>query len=305
MRIVRWFIRILGLALLSVGLLIGCQNLRNSAVTTLAEKPEGALRIATHNVHYILVKEATGTWSLGDWNRRKNSLDAAFKSLDADVIAFQEMESFAGEEDDSFNHAREWLLSRNPGYSAAAIGDWRTFPSTQPIFFRSDQLAVAEQGWFFFSETPDVPYSRTFNGSYPAFASWVRFLDRQSDVSFRIVNVHFDFRSRDNRLRSAALVAERVEPWIRVGETVILAGDLNARLGSDTHQVLESVGLSFTQVQGATYHFGRGLNLFAAIDHLAFHGMDGAVVEPVVIRRKFDDRWPSDHYPLLADFRLW
>lgn len=304
MKIVKGFIKGVVLVLLSGAVLVGCQIYRNSATTTLLDKPDEAIRFASHNVHYILVNKPEGAWSLGDWNERKASLDAAFKMLDADVIAFQEMESFTAGDEEKFNYAREWLLEQNPDYSAAAVGDWREFPSTQPILYRHERLVVEEQGWFFFSDTPDTLYSRTYNGSYPAFASWARFHDRESQASFRIINVHFDFRSLDNRLQSAALVAERVKPWIEAGESVILAGDLNARLGSATHDILETAGLSFTPVQGATYHLGYGLNLFGAIDHLAYHGVRGPVSEPVVVRRKFDDQWPSDHYPLLVDIRL-
>ena len=57
-------------------------------------RTEAALRIASYNVHYIRLDKETGAWSVGDWERRKGPLDSAFKALRADVVAFQEMESF-------------------------------------------------------------------------------------------------------------------------------------------------------------------------------------------------------------------
>ena len=127
--------------------------------------PPDTLRIATHNVHYIWLERAEGPWSVGDWEARKGAMDAAFKALDADLVGFQEMESFGRSSDPNTNLARDWLLDQNPGYAAAASGDARSFPSTQPILYRTDRLELLEQGWFFFSDTPDVIYSRTFNGS--------------------------------------------------------------------------------------------------------------------------------------------
>jgi hypothetical protein len=57
-------------------------------------------------------------------------------------------------------------------------------------------------------------------------------------------------------------------------------------------------------VRGATYHFNLGLNLFGAIDHIG-HTSDAELVDaPIVVSDKFGDVWPTDHYPLVADFRL-
>ena len=270
----------------------------------LPEKSEGALRIATHNVHYIVLGQSEGRWSVADWEARKTALGAAFKAIDADIVAFQEMESFSRGSDGSVNLTLDYLLAETPGHGAAAVGDWREFPSTQPILYRRDRVEVLDQGWFFFSETPDVIYSRTFNGSWPAFASWARFRDRTTGAAFRVVNVHFEYRSRSNRRLSAALVAERTGPWIAAGETVILAGDLNAMHGARTLELLEDAGFAFLPVDGATYHFDRGINLFGAIDHLAVSGGAAAAGPPVVLRERFAGDWPSDHYPVFADLLI-
>lgn len=303
MRILRRFLGSLILTAAVLAAVVACQDLRNGQGAEWRPPPEGAVRIATYNVHYIDMRADGGRWSLEGWEDRKEPLALAVGSLDADIIAFQEMETFAGGNDDRENLARSFLLERHPGYAVAAMGDWREFPSTQPIFYRQERFDVTDQGWFFFSETPDVIYSRTFNGSYPAFASWARFRERGGGPSFRVVNVHTDYASSENRTRSVDLIVERIAPWVVSGEAVFLAGDLNARLGSPLHERLEVIGLSFVPVRGATYHLDFGLNLFGAIDHIGYAGADPAG-EPMVMRRKFDDVWPTDHYPMAADFLL-
>ena len=278
---------------------------RNSGDGTLAPKPAGALRVATYNVHYIVTFKETGSWSMADWERRKGPMDEAFKHLDADIVALQESESFAGsDKSNETNLTVEWLLANNPGYAAAAMGDVSEFPSTQPILYRADRLAQLDQGWFFFSETPDVIYSRTYNGSWSAFTSWAAFTDRETGRRFRVVNIHTDFSSRGNRQRSLELVAERIGPWIDAGEEVLVVGDLNVRLGSDAIGIVEAAGVEFAPVRGATYHFNRGLNLFGAIDHIGWAGGVSMAGEPVVVRRKFSGEWPTDHYPVVVDLRL-
>lgn len=287
-------------ALLALPLLVACAlHVAHSGGGALPPKADGNLRVATFNVHYIWGRRATGAWSVADWEARAPSLAAAVAATEADLVAFQEMETFTGGNSDETNLARDYLLERFPGYQAAAVGDWRDFPSTQPIFYRPDALTLRDEGWFFFSETPDTIYSRTFDGSYPAFASWAEFETRSGTV-FRALNVHLDAGSGDNRLRSAELIAARIAAMPE-GVPVLLLGDLNARAGSRTAAILESAGLSLAPVPGATFHFDRGINLFGAIDHIATGPGLGLAAGPVVLRRRFEGDWPSDHYPVVAD----
>lgn len=285
------------------GLLVACA-VQTGAPGPVPARSGGDLRLATYNVHYILLDKATGAWSVGDWDRRRAPMDAAFKAVDADVIAFQEMESFAGGDDGSRNLTLDYLLAQNPAYAAAAVGDWREFPSTQPILYRRDRLQPLDHGWFFFSTTPEVIYSRTFNGSYPAFASWAKFADKAGGKPFYVFNVHFEFKSASNRRLSAELVRDRMAPLIAAGDVVFLAGDINGRAGSEPVQILAQAGVVFDPVAGSTYHLNRGINLFGAIDHLAATPSVGRVGEPHVLRQKFIGEWPSDHYPVFADYAL-
>ncbi|WP_316013273.1 endonuclease/exonuclease/phosphatase family protein [Roseobacter sp. HKCCA0434] len=297
-------LKVVGVLLLLLVLVACAQMYRNSGTDPLPPARDGALRVATYNVHYISARRQTGAWSLADWERRRDPLDAAFKHIAADLVAFQEMESHSGREADQDNLTLDFLLTRNPGYAAAAAGDPVEFPSTQPILYRTERLQMTDQGWFFFSTTPDIIYSRTFDGSYPAFASWAAFTDRATGAAFRAVNLHTDYASADNRLQSTALVAERIAPWIAAGETVLVLGDFNARLGAPTLERVEEVGITFAPVEGATYHFNRGLNLFGAIDHIGWSEGVRPVSEPTVIRQRFLGEWPTDHYPYLIDLAL-
>lgn len=280
--------------------LAGCSG----AAEPLSERNPDALRVATYNVHYIILSKATGSWSVGDWERRKVPLDLAFKALDADVIGFQEMESFAGGSGGEQNLARDWLAEQNAGWGVAASGASKVFPSTQPIFYRKARLEVVDQGWFFFSETPDEIYSRTFDGSYPAFASWAQFEERGSGTRFRVVNFHFDYSSGSNQRRSAMLVRDRVAPWVEAGERVFVIGDINDDWDSVPAQVMGKAGVTFLPVEGSTYHWNRGINVTGPVDHLGYSTGVKAVAGPVVVRKKFGGEWPTDHYPVVADFVL-
>ncbi|MEJ8561402.1 endonuclease [Yoonia sp. GPGPB17] len=297
-------LKVLGVITFALLTLVGCQTIRNSGNIPLAAPSPETLRIATYNVHYIILERDTGAWSVGDWERRKTPLDLAFKAVGADVIGFQEMESFGRGSGGRINLTLDWLLENNPDYAAAAVGDPSAFPSTQPILYRPARLTLLDQGWFFFSDTPDVIYSRTFNGSFPAFTSWAQFRDDRSGEVFRVVNLHTDFGSRSNRIQSIELVADRIKPWMNENETLFVIGDFNGRIGDTVVDILADMGLDFAPVQGSTFHFNSGINLFGAIDHIATTGTAQLVNEPVVLRQKFDGEWPTDHYPVVADYLL-
>ena len=83
-------------------------------------------------------------------------------------------------------------------------------------------MRLRDQGWFFFSETPDVIYSRTFNGSWPAFCSWAEFADVEGRV-FRVYNLHYESRSVSNRRLSAGLTRDRLAPVI--AERIVVEGE--------------------------------------------------------------------------------
>ncbi len=300
MNILRFFL----FALIALAVAACTQIMRNGGEDALPPAASASLRLATYNAHYIILHDESSSWSIPDWERRKGPMDAAFKTVNADIMAFQEMESFGRGMGRDTNLALDWLRAQNPDYGVAAVGDPSVFPSTQPIFYRRDRLRQTDQGWFFFSDTPDVIYSRTYDGGWSAFATWATFQDRTTAASFRVVNIHTDYSSKSNRLKSAQLVAQRIAPWVNAGENVFVVGDFNARRGDETLTIIEGAGVTFPPIKGSTYHFNRGLNLFGAIDHLGHAGRITLESEPVVVRQKFDGEWPTDHYPVVADFKI-
>lgn len=292
------------LAVVAALLLVACGvHLVQTDRTELAPAPPGSLRVSTFNVHWISLRATEGPWSVAGWDRRKGPMTQVLRDIAPDILALQEAESFPGSNRDGTNLTVRHLLETLPELGLAASGAPQMFPPTQPILYRRDRLRLRDQGWFFFSDTPDVIYSRTFNGGFPAFASWAAF-ETTSGQNFRVVNVHTDFGSRSNRRLSADLIAARIAPWIAEGITVFVVGDLNALHGAYTLRTIAQTGVTFLPSSGATFHMNRGLHLFGAIDHIGASDGATAVGDPVIVRTRPDGIWPSDHYPVYADFML-
>jgi endonuclease/exonuclease/phosphatase family metal-dependent hydrolase len=160
-------------------------------------------------------------------------------------------------------------------------------------------LEPIDQGFFFFSSTPDDIYSRPWHKRFPAFASWVRFRSLADGLAFTVFNIHTDASSPRNRMKTARLVTQRIAERSDPDEPVVLLGDFNALASLPSVRIYRRSGFRIPGGRASTFHFNRGLHLFGAIDHvLARDGM--AVSEMSVVRRQYDGVWPSDHYPVAA-----
>ncbi len=260
---------------------------------------DNIIRFASFNIHYV----APGQKKLS-WDNRKNAVTKALADIDADIIAFQEMETFAG---GSFNHENkqlDWILQHLPAYSAGAFGPAETYPNTQPILYKHTRFSQKEQGFFFFSDTPEVIYSRTFNGSWPAFCSWATLIDLSNGEEISVFNIHFEYKSMGNRSKSAQLVAQRLKPLVDDGKPVVLLGDTNAPGFTPTMRKLKNIPLTLAKSAGSTFHFNRGLNLIPAIDHVLFSAALQQHGHTKLLREKYDDVWPADHYPVIVELAV-
>lgn len=254
---------------------------------------ETILKISSFNIHYIV----PGRDKM-DWDRRKNAVSSILKDIDADIIAFQEMETFEGKHYSGRNIQADWIIETLPDYSIASYGDPEIYPITQPVFYRKDKFSVIEQGFFFFSDTPEVIYSWQWNGGYPYFCTWVRFMDTKNSIEFTVFNIHNDYKSFSNRLKTSKLIASRVSPLLNRGENVVITGDFNASYNSKTINILKESGLKISKPSGSTNHFNIGLNILPAIDHILVSEGIGFIDGIKVWRNKYDGVWPSDHYPI-------
>lgn len=248
--------------------------------------------LASFNVHYL----APGQDDLR-WSDRREAVVRVIEEMDAEVLAFQEMETFAGGHYNTENRQLDWVRRHFPRYAVGAYGDAADFPITQPILFDRQRFELLDQGWFFYSDTPEQIYSRTFNGSYPAFTTWVLLREKSTGRRLRVVNNHLDYSSGHNRRRSAQLIVERLAQMTG-DEAVVLVGDFNVPAFWPPMGRFKAAGFELLEPDGATFHFNRGWSLVPAIDHILIG--PGLIAEAPLQRfdRAYDGVYPSDHYPV-------
>jgi endonuclease/exonuclease/phosphatase family metal-dependent hydrolase len=116
------------------------------------------------------------------------------------------------------------------------------------------------------------------------------------------VNTHLDERHPANRLRSM----HQLVGWLDGEVDRIVVGDLNATLRSepDLFAVLTEAGLvdALPLDAGGTAHDYRGGTDHRRIDHI-FVSRDWSVASARVVADDRVQRFPSDHWPVVAHLR--
>ena len=181
------------------------------------------------------------------------------------------------------------------------------------IFYDSQVLKVKESGQFWLSETPHQP-SKGWESACPRICTWGQFASvSHPDAQFEVYNTHLDHMSQEAREQGAKLIWQFI--CRRQGSRqipVILMGDMNAEPNNRAIQFLrgtetiagESAFLSDVwattpELTGATYHGFTGDVSGNPIDYI-FVSKNITVNQVTIDREKHADRFPSDHFPIIA-----
>jgi endonuclease/exonuclease/phosphatase family metal-dependent hydrolase len=229
------------------------------------------------------------------------------RTENADVVGLQE----------AFRFQIEEILAAVPAYAVVGVGrdDGKAAGETSALLFRKDRLHVGAAGTFWFSDTPDVPGTRTWGNRYNRISSWARFIDKDGSA-FWHYNVHLDHESQPSRERSTALLAERIAARQFPDEPVVVTGDFNA--GEDNpalHRLtgapdapaatpplmVDSFRVLHPDVQevGTFTGFTFGATTGDKIDYVLVQP-GTRVLSASIVRMSRGDRYPSDHFPVVA-----
>jgi endonuclease/exonuclease/phosphatase family metal-dependent hydrolase len=254
------------------------------------------------NIRYGTANDGDNHWSL-----RRGQLFDLLRERDADLVGLQE--ALATQIDE--------IETAVPGYAAIGVGrdDAARAGEFTAILYRASRFRVADAGTFWFSDTPEVPASKSWGNTITRICTWARFIDR-SGRGFYLFNLHLDHQSQPSRERSVGLLRQRIAARAFPGDPVIVTGDFNAGEANaaikalaargdgtapfvDTYRVLhpdETIVGTFTG-----FRFGETGG--EKIDYvLVPPGTE--VMSAEIVRASRNERYPSDHFPVSATIRL-
>lgn len=260
------------------------------------------LRVMTYNIRFD--NPADGVHA---WPNRKELVASVIRFHKADIIGVQE----------ALEHQIQDLMELLPGYDWVGVGrNEDEGGEFSAILYRSSVVTVKAAQTFWLSESPDEPGSQSWDSSLPRIATWAHFVTSSEERELFVLNTHFDHRGEQARLESAHLIKEQTSRLAN-GLPVIVMGDLNATseqpplaLLSDT-PLPDGRSLHDGFVHSLQPHHGpastwTGFTKIEAdrrIDYI-FASEDLPINYHAILTDKLEDRYPSDHLPVLVEVGL-
>ncbi len=256
---------------------------------------QNAITFASYNLRLDVASDGINAWP----NRK-----AMVKSL----IQFHEFEIVGTQE--GFHHQLEELLDL-PGfdYSGAGRDDGKKAGEHSAIFYNTKRFNLLDNGDFWLSETPDVP-SMGWDANYKRICSWVQLNDTYNNDVFYVFNVHFDHQAEIAREQSAILLLQKIEE-IAGDAPVICMGDFNSVPETiQIQNIKESFLDAYDETElppygpvGTFNGFKMDAPLKNRIDYI-FVTPHFKVEKYGVLTDSYDQRYPSDHMPVVVRLRM-
>lgn len=260
------------------------------------------LQVLSFNIRYGTAKDGENHWST-----RREMLFEVIRERDADLVGLQEALAFQIDE----------IVVAVPGYAVIGVGrdDGGKAGEFSAILFKKDRFRVADAGTFWFSDTPDVPASKTWGNNITRICTWTRLIDRDGR-GFYLFNLHLDHESQPSRERSTVLLRQRIEARAFPTDPVVVTGDFNvgernpalatlAAKGDPAAPLLDSYRVLYPDetMVGTFNGFKMGNTAGEKIDYVLVQpGTE--VISAEIVRTSRNDRYPSDHFPVVARIRL-
>jgi endonuclease/exonuclease/phosphatase family metal-dependent hydrolase len=265
------------------------------------------LTVMSFNIRYGTARDGENHWT-----ERRAMLFDLIREQDADIVGLQEALDFQIDE----------IIAAAPAYAAVGVGrdDGGAQGEYSAILFRRNRLHVAEAGTFWFSDTPTVPGSRSWGNNITRICTWARFVNRDGR-GFYVFNLHLDHQSQPSRERSTQLLRERIDARAVGTDPVVIAGDFNvgednpalATLTGGTGAGRPSDEAPFVDTYRVVRPDQQPSGTFTGFTFGNIEGpkIDYVLVQPGtdvqradILRDSRNERYPSDHFPVIARVRL-
>jgi endonuclease/exonuclease/phosphatase family metal-dependent hydrolase len=280
----------------------GCRTLSPEQVRGVSPvRAEAAppLRVMSFNLRLDVASDGPNAWP-----HRKDWVAALIRFHGADVVGVQE----------ALAHMLTDLDARLPGFARVGVGraDGRAGGEFSAILYRTDRLELIDSGTFWLSPTPDVAGSKGWDAAIERVATWGRFRDRRTGCTHVHLNTHFDHIGEHARQESARLVRGRLADLAR-GLPVVVTGDLNAEPSSVAYRVFTRDTIAGSLPLRDGFHVSKDAHYGPSSTWTAFRAIEPGrridyvmVSDPIPVLQhgmltdRWDDRFPSDHLPVLA-----
>ncbi len=267
------------------------------AALGLALQDPAPLRVMSFNIRYDNPADGADAWPA-----RRADVLAHLRTRAPDIVGLQE--ALRGQLDD--------FRAGLPGYAEIGVGrdDGRAGGEYAAILYRAERFVVLESSTFWFSDTPQVPGSRSWGNRVTRVATWARLRDRRSGRSFYVFNIHLDHESQPSRERSVAALLDSIRLRRHPGDPVLVTGDFNVGEDNPAARAMQPrFRDTFRDVHpgdslAGTFNAFRGDTVGAKIDFVFADDRFETIEADIDRTRTRAGRNLSDHFPVTALVRF-
>lgn len=230
------------------------------------------------------------------WKTRKPLVVDIIKKYLPDTFGLQE----------SHNNWMRYLIKSLPEYDYVGVGrdNGRKLGEFSPVFYLKDKYEVVETGNFWLSETPNKP-SFGWDAACRRICSYAVLKEKATGKTFAHYNTHLDHKGEKAQINGALMIADRADTF--KGMPTVVTGDFNVHPDSKPYASIVSAG--FTDARDIaqekndveTFHWFGGSKQM--IDFVFVKNVK-SVKSLYTITDTYDGKYPSDHYPVLAEVEL-
>lgn len=267
-----------------------------------AQESAPTINVMSFNLRYNTPNDGVHAWP-----QRKELVATTIRFHRADLIGVQE----------ALHDQMKDLEHMLPEYKWVGAGrdDGKTQGEYAAIFYRHARFELLESGNFWLSEKPEQAGSVGWDAAITRMVTWAKFRDAHSRKTFFHFNTHFDHLGQRAREESAKLLRARITALAREA-AVVLTGDFNATEASPVYTILVEAAQPLRMLKNAraiatlphhgpdwTFHgFGKTAER-TTIDFI-FVSEAVRVLRHASLYEYGEERYPSDHLPVLVEIRL-
>ena len=254
------------------------------------------IRVAAYNLRLDTPNDGVNAWP-----NRKENVKALILYHDFDIVGTQE----------GFSHQLKDLCEM-PGYAYIGAGrdDGLSGGEHSAILYKTGRFKLLDSGNFWLSETPDQPGKGWDPTCCNRICLWAKFRDAHTKKIFFVFNVHFDHQGVVARRESGKLMVQKIRE-IAGNSPVIFTGDLNSTPETEQVQTIQTILNDSYRVTvmppygpvGTFNGFRFDAPLNNRIDYI-FVSPHFLVSKYAVLTDAREQRYPSDHMPVVADVEM-
>ncbi len=269
-----------------------------AAASCSGVEPNDALRVMTFNIRYGTAPDGEHRWEL-----RRELVFELLEKEKPHILGLQEALDLQIDE----------IIEKLPFYGRLGVGrdDGAAAGEFSAVLYDRRRLKALDSGTFWFSETPEIPGSKSWGNEITRICTWACFRDTLTEKTLRVFNLHLDHQSQPSRVKSAELLLQRASAYV---EPVIITGDFNAgennpalRLLLEYRRPEESSPWLFNAFRAlhadektvGTFHGFTDQAGEEMIDHILLSS-GITVLRAEILRDHPPGRYPSDHFPVTA-----